>query len=131
MSGFSAELSLPTGLKLTPLTQTSLSLSWDPAPVTDPAKDDWYYKVECEQAEHAATAGSFQLPLNSTGVQLNDLRPRHKYRCRVSVSRAAGHNCPTVSAWTLSDGKLQQAWCEFGLMCESLSRDVLIGYQDH
>ncbi|XP_060769413.1 tyrosine-protein kinase receptor Tie-2 isoform X1 [Neoarius graeffei] len=98
------DLALPTGLKLTPLTQTSLSLSWDSTPVTDLAKDDWCYEVLCEQVEDTSNAWSFQLPLNSTSIQLKELRPRHKYKCRVSLSsRTAGHICPTVSAWTLSD----------------------------
>ncbi|KAM9441454.1 angiopoietin-1 receptor isoform 2-T2 [Clarias gariepinus] len=92
------------GLKLTPLNQTSQSLSWDPAPVADLAKDDWYYEVVCEEAEGSRNPWNFKLPLNSTGIQLKDLRPRNKYKCRVCLSnRAAGHICPTVSAWTLSD----------------------------
>ncbi|KAI5089137.1 tyrosine-protein kinase receptor Tie-2 precursor [Silurus meridionalis] len=98
------DVTLPTGLKLTPVNQTSLSLSWDSAPATDLAKDDWCYDVDCEQVEDSDMPQRFQLPLNSTGIQLNNLRPRHKYKCRVSLnSKAAGHFCPTVSAWTLSN----------------------------
>lgn len=127
ISGSLADLPLPTGLKLTPLNQTSLSLSWDSAPVTDLAKDDWFYMVECEQVKDAGTAWSFQLPLNSTNIQLNQLRPRQKYKCSVSLSsRAAGQNCPTVSAWTLSDGQ----W-DLGPRRNSLSRHFFIRCLDH
>ncbi|XP_027000255.2 tyrosine-protein kinase receptor Tie-2 [Tachysurus fulvidraco] len=98
------DLSLPTGLKLTPLNQTSLILSWDSAPVTDLAKDDWCYNVVCEEAGSVNSAQPFSLPLNSTSLQLHRLKPRHKYKCRVSLSsRAADQICPTVIAWTLSD----------------------------
>ncbi|KAK3527147.1 hypothetical protein QTP86_014572 [Hemibagrus guttatus] len=83
---------------------TSLILSWDSAPVTDLAKDDWCYNVVCDEAESVNTAQPFNLPLNSTGIQLHGLKPRHKYKCRVSLSsRTADQICPTVTAWTLSD----------------------------
>ncbi|TSL28302.1 Tyrosine-protein kinase receptor Tie-2 [Bagarius yarrelli] len=98
------DLPLPTGLKLTPGNQTSLLLSWDPAPVTALAKDDWCFKVVCEEVENSNAARRFQLPLNSSGIQLHHLKPRHKYRCRVSLSsRAEDQTCPTVTGWTLSN----------------------------
>ncbi|XP_062844515.1 angiopoietin-1 receptor [Trichomycterus rosablanca] len=93
----------PTGVKLTPLSQTSLALSWDPAGIAL-LKDDWHYEVECQPVEDASTTWSFYLPPNSTGTQLKHLKARHKYKCRVSLSsRAVGQYCPTVSAWTHSD----------------------------
>lgn len=97
---------LPTGIKLIPLGLTALDLSWDPTPSMVLGKEDWLYEVTCQQGEYLASKWSFQLPANSTGTLLTMLMPRHKYQCRVGLSSwVAGLSCPTVSAWTLSDGK--------------------------
>uniref|UniRef100_A0A8B9RD61 receptor protein-tyrosine kinase n=1 Tax=Astyanax mexicanus TaxID=7994 RepID=A0A8B9RD61_ASTMX len=101
------DMPLPLGVKLTPLNQTSLALSWDPTPSTALGKDDWFYEVTCRQGDDIASSWSLQLHSNSNGTQLTNLKPRQKYQCRVGLSsRAAGQACPTVSAWTLSNGNL-------------------------
>ncbi|XP_072553243.1 angiopoietin-1 receptor [Salminus brasiliensis] len=98
------DLPFPLGVKLTPLSQTSLLLSWDPTPSTALGKDDWFYEVTCQQGDDLASAWSLQLLANSTSAELKNLQPRNKYQCRVGLgSRAAGQACPTVRAWTLSD----------------------------
>uniref|UniRef100_A0A8B9KBM8 receptor protein-tyrosine kinase n=1 Tax=Astyanax mexicanus TaxID=7994 RepID=A0A8B9KBM8_ASTMX len=98
------DMPLPLGVKLTPLNQTSLALSWDPTPSTALGKDDWFYEVTCRQGDDIASSWSLQLHSNSNGTQLTNLKPRQKYQCRVGLSsRAAGQACPTVSAWTLSN----------------------------
>uniref|UniRef100_A0A672RKR7 receptor protein-tyrosine kinase n=1 Tax=Sinocyclocheilus grahami TaxID=75366 RepID=A0A672RKR7_SINGR len=91
---------LPVGVKLSPVSQTVLLLSWDAAP----AEEDWRYEVTCQQAGASGTERRFQLASNSSDLRLNELKPRHKYQCKVRTSSsAAGQACPTVSAWTLSD----------------------------
>lgn len=93
---------LPVGVKLTPVSQTSLVLSWDAAP----AEEDWSYEVTCQQVGALGTEKIFQLASNSSNLHLNELEPRHKYQCKVrTTSSAAGQVCPTVSNWTLSDRK--------------------------
>ncbi|KAK9975468.1 hypothetical protein ABG768_023507 [Culter alburnus] len=93
-------LELPVGVKLTPINQTSLALSWDVAS----AEDAWGYEVTCQQVGASGTVRKFQLPSNSSGVHLSELKPRHKYQCRVrTTSSATDLPCPSVSAWTLSD----------------------------
>uniref|UniRef100_A0AAR2IQB9 receptor protein-tyrosine kinase n=1 Tax=Pygocentrus nattereri TaxID=42514 RepID=A0AAR2IQB9_PYGNA len=98
------DVSFPQGVKLTPLNLTSLFLSWDPTPGTALGKDNWFYEVNCQQADDAANVRSFQLPANSTGTWLTMLKPRHKYQCTVRLSNwPARQSCPIISAWTLSD----------------------------
>ncbi|XP_050965741.1 tyrosine-protein kinase receptor Tie-2 [Labeo rohita] len=93
-------LELPVGVKLTPVSQTSLVLSWDAAP----AEEDWSYEVTCQQVGALGTEKIFQLASNSSNLHLNELEPRHKYQCKVrTTSSAAGQVCPTVSNWTLSN----------------------------
>lgn len=90
------------GVKLTPINQTSLVLSWD---VTS-AEDAWGYEVTCQQVGASGTVRKFQLTSNSSGVHLSKLKPRHKYQCRVrTTSSTTDLPCPNVSAWTLSDRK--------------------------
>ncbi|XP_016339988.1 tyrosine-protein kinase receptor Tie-2-like [Sinocyclocheilus anshuiensis] len=93
-------LEVPVGVKLSPISQTVLLLSWDAAP----AEEDWSYEVTCQQVGASGTERRFQLASNSSDLHLNELKPRHKYQCNVMTSSsAAGQACPTVSAWTLSD----------------------------
>ncbi|XP_073706858.1 angiopoietin-1 receptor-like [Garra rufa] len=93
-------LELPVGVKLTPVSQTSLVLSWDAAP----AEEDWSYEITCQQVGASGTQRRFRLASNSSSLRLNELKPRHKYQCKMrTTSSAAGQVCPTVSAWTLSD----------------------------
>lgn len=90
------------GVKLTPINQTSLALSWDVAS----AEDAWGYEVMCQQVGASGTVRKFQLASNSSGVHLSELKPRHKYQCRVrTTSSGTDLPCPSVSAWTLSDRK--------------------------
>ncbi|XP_066515046.1 angiopoietin-1 receptor [Hoplias malabaricus] len=98
------DMSLPTAVKLTPLNLTSLALSWDPVPGKALGKDNWFYEVICQQGNDASSVKTFHLQANSTGLQLDTLKPRHKYQCQVGLSsRAVGQSCSTVTAWTLSD----------------------------
>ncbi|XP_056600994.1 tyrosine-protein kinase receptor Tie-2 isoform X2 [Triplophysa dalaica] len=93
-------LELPVGVKLTPISQTSLLLSWDSAW----AEEEWRYEVKCQQADASQTVWNFQLSSNSSGLPLTQLKPRHKYQCKVRMSTSdTGQPCPTVTAWTLSD----------------------------
>ncbi|XP_043094566.1 tyrosine-protein kinase receptor Tie-2 [Puntigrus tetrazona] len=93
-------LEFPMGMKLSPVSQTALLLSWD----TSPAKKDWSYEVMCQQVGASETKRSIQLTSNSSTHHLNQLKPRHKYQCQVrTCSISEGQACPTISAWTLSD----------------------------
>ncbi|KAK2910774.1 hypothetical protein Q8A67_002907 [Cirrhinus molitorella] len=93
-------LELPVGVKLIPVSQTSLVLSWDAAP----AEEDWSYEISCQQVGASGTERTFRLASNSSDLHLNELKPRRKYQCKVRTTKsAAGQACPTVSAWTLSD----------------------------
>ncbi|XP_016300379.1 tyrosine-protein kinase receptor Tie-2-like [Sinocyclocheilus anshuiensis] len=93
-------LELPVGVKLSPVSQTVLLLSWD----ATPAEEDWRYEVTCQQAGASGTERRFQLASNSSDLRLNELKPRRKYQCKVRTSSSAvGQACPTVSAWTLSN----------------------------
>uniref|UniRef100_A0AAY4A4Q0 receptor protein-tyrosine kinase n=1 Tax=Denticeps clupeoides TaxID=299321 RepID=A0AAY4A4Q0_9TELE len=92
----------PTGLKLTPLSQTALNLNWDP--VTGPTKDDWGFQVECVQSLDQGNSRKFHLPVNLTGLRLTDLKPRHKYECKVWLTTSSEEQYrPRVSGWTLSN----------------------------
>ncbi|KAM6986254.1 angiopoietin-1 receptor [Aplochiton taeniatus] len=96
------DLPLPSGVRLVPSSQNSLSLSWDS--VQTPTKEEWRYQVECTQNQDPVTVKTYQLPANSTGLQLQDLRPRHKYQCVVrTVTKQMGQDSRPVSAWTLSN----------------------------
>uniref|UniRef100_A0A8C2BVM0 receptor protein-tyrosine kinase n=1 Tax=Cyprinus carpio TaxID=7962 RepID=A0A8C2BVM0_CYPCA len=91
---------LPVGVKLRPINQTVLLLSWDAAP----AEADWSYEVMCQQVGASGTERRFQLASNSSNLHLSELKPRRKYQCKLrSCSSRVGQACPTVSAWTLSD----------------------------
>ncbi|KTF89915.1 hypothetical protein cypCar_00028747 [Cyprinus carpio] len=93
-------LELPVGVKLRPINQTVLLLSWDAAP----AEADWSYEVMCQQVGASGTERRFQLASNSSNLHLSELKPRRKYQCKLrSCSSRVGQACPTVSAWTLSD----------------------------
>ncbi|XP_067295907.1 angiopoietin-1 receptor [Pseudorasbora parva] len=93
-------LDLPMSVKLTPISQTSLLLSWDAVP----AAETWAYEVTCQQAGAPGSVRIVQLASNSSSLHLSELKPRHQYQCRVrTTSRATDLSCPTVSAWTLSD----------------------------
>uniref|UniRef100_A0A8C1VHX5 receptor protein-tyrosine kinase n=1 Tax=Cyprinus carpio TaxID=7962 RepID=A0A8C1VHX5_CYPCA len=93
-------LELPVGVKLRPINQTVLLLSWDAAP----AEADWSYEVMCQQVGASGTERRFQLASNSSNLHLSELKPRRKYQCKLrSCSSHVGQACPTVSAWTLSD----------------------------
>ncbi|XP_039517515.1 tyrosine-protein kinase receptor Tie-2 [Pimephales promelas] len=98
---FSTQVLEPlTGVKLTPVNQTSLVLSWDAAP----ADDTWGYKVTCQQVGASETVRKFQLVSNSSSLHLSELKPRHKYQCSVTTtSSGTDRPSPTASAWTLSD----------------------------
>lgn len=65
----------------------------------------FYYQVECVQSSDPGTVKTYQLPSNSTGLKLPDLKPRHKYECRVRLmTMSVGQHSQPVSAWTLSNG---------------------------
>ncbi len=105
------------GVKLSPVSPTALLLSWDAAP----AEDDWSYEVTCQQVGALGTEMRFQLASNSSGLGLNELKPRHKYQCKVRTSSsAAGQACPTVSSWTLSDRK--DAFFKLATVCDSAAQ---------
>uniref|UniRef100_A0AAZ3PJ56 receptor protein-tyrosine kinase n=1 Tax=Oncorhynchus tshawytscha TaxID=74940 RepID=A0AAZ3PJ56_ONCTS len=63
------------------------------------------HQVECVQSSDPGTIKTYQLPSNSTGLKLPDLKPRHKYECRVRIMTVSvGQHSQPVSAWTLSNG---------------------------
>ncbi|XP_041915335.1 tyrosine-protein kinase receptor Tie-2 [Alosa sapidissima] len=108
------ECSYPTGIKLVPLSQTALDLSWDP--LDRPTKDDWIYQLECLQSSDPSNLQTYHLPANSTGLPLRGLKPKHKYECRLWLTSSSdstdvqcrpGHSVglyrAAVSAWTLSN----------------------------
>ncbi|XP_038839099.1 tyrosine-protein kinase receptor Tie-2 isoform X1 [Salvelinus namaycush] len=98
------DLPLPSGVRLVPESQTSLSLSWDRVMGPGSATEDWTYQVECVQSSDPGTIKTYQLPSNSTGLKLPDLKPRHKYECRVRIMTVSmGQHSQPVSAWTLSN----------------------------
>ncbi|XP_048874691.1 tyrosine-protein kinase receptor Tie-2 isoform X1 [Brienomyrus brachyistius] len=95
---------LPSGVKLVPESQTSLSLSWER--MEELAKEEWTYRVVCHESAEPASNKTYHLLWNSTGVQLTHLKPRQKYECGVCVM--AGGRCrysqmQPVAAWTLSN----------------------------
>ncbi len=69
---------LPVGVKLSPVSPTALLLSWDAAP----AENDWSYEVTCQQVGASGTEMRFQLASNSSGLGLNELKPRHNTSAR-------------------------------------------------
>ncbi|XP_064833309.1 angiopoietin-1 receptor-like isoform X2 [Oncorhynchus masou masou] len=98
------DLPLPSGVRLVPESQTSLGLSWDRVMGPGSATEDWTYQVECVQSSDPGTIKTYQLPSNSTGLKLPDLKPRHKYECRVRIMTVSvGQHSQPVSAWTLSN----------------------------
>uniref|UniRef100_A0A4W4HED8 receptor protein-tyrosine kinase n=1 Tax=Electrophorus electricus TaxID=8005 RepID=A0A4W4HED8_ELEEL len=105
VEGRSAYVRLPVGVRLTPLNQTSLALTWNAAPAAALATDDWSYEVVCRQVGAAeGLVRSFRLPANSTGTQLGELHPRQLYQCSVKLSGRVADPCHTsITAWTLSD----------------------------
>uniref|UniRef100_A0A673ZGX2 receptor protein-tyrosine kinase n=1 Tax=Salmo trutta TaxID=8032 RepID=A0A673ZGX2_SALTR len=98
------DLPLPSGVRLVPVSQTSLGLSWDRAMGPGDSMILFYYQVECVQSSDPGTVKTYQLPSNSTGLKLPDLKPRHKYECRVRIMTVSmGQHSQPVSAWTLSN----------------------------
>ncbi|KAJ8007478.1 hypothetical protein DPEC_G00117920 [Dallia pectoralis] len=98
------DLPLPSGVRLVPVSQTSLGLSWDRVMTPDFHKEDLTYRVECVQSSDPGNVKTYQLPTNSTGLSLTELKPRHRYECKVqTMSVSAGQHSQTVSAWTLSN----------------------------
>ncbi|XP_035291554.1 tyrosine-protein kinase receptor Tie-2-like [Anguilla anguilla] len=94
-----ADLPAPTGVKLVPVSQTSLSLSWD-----GPAKEAWHYQVECWQTGQPGSSVVYQQPHNATVLQLTGLLPKKKYECEVFMkTHSVGVYSPLVSAWTFSN----------------------------
>ncbi|XP_076867475.1 angiopoietin-1 receptor isoform X2 [Brachyhypopomus gauderio] len=92
------------GVKMTPLNQTCMDLTWNAAPAAALDMDDWSYEVSCREVGGQGPAWSLQLPSNSTGTQLLGLRPRHLYQCTVRLSGRVADQCHTsIAAWTLSD----------------------------
>ncbi|KAI1900168.1 hypothetical protein AGOR_G00047230 [Albula goreensis] len=96
------ELPVPTGVKLVPLSKTSMSFSWDMA--TGPS-EDWFYLVECQSNDETESKSmTFQLSRNTTNVELTQLIPKHKYKCKVCIkTSSAGKFSNLVTAWTLSN----------------------------
>ncbi|XP_051523231.1 tyrosine-protein kinase receptor Tie-2 [Myxocyprinus asiaticus] len=93
-------LKLPMGMKLTPVSQTELALSWD----STQTEENWGYEIECQQDDSSEIVWSFKLASNSSGLHLNKLKPRNKYQCKVKMATSStGQPCRTVTAWTLSD----------------------------
>ncbi|KAK6322894.1 hypothetical protein J4Q44_G00076860 [Coregonus suidteri] len=98
------DLPLPSGVRLVPISQTSLGLSWDRVMGPGSATEDWTYQVECVQSSDPGTIKPYRLPSNSTGLKLLDLKPRHKYECSVMMMTVSvGQHSQPVSAWTLSN----------------------------
>ncbi|KAL0963219.1 hypothetical protein UPYG_G00351270 [Umbra pygmaea] len=98
------DLPLPSGLRLLPISQASLALSWDKVLTTGSPKEDLTYQVECVQSSDPGIVKTYQLPSNSTGLKLTELKPRHRYECRVRIMMAsAGQHSQMVSSWTLSN----------------------------
>lgn len=123
------DLPLPTGVKLVPVSQTSLSLSWDPVvgPGSGPSKEDWTYQVICAQHSDTGNFKTYLLPANSTSQQVMDLRPKHKYECRVRMMTVSvGQRSTPVSAWTLSNGKTEQKQGGHRVSCNSSSNFNLL-----
>uniref|UniRef100_A0A4W5JF83 Fibronectin type-III domain-containing protein n=1 Tax=Hucho hucho TaxID=62062 RepID=A0A4W5JF83_9TELE len=97
---------LPSGVRLVPVSQTSLGLSWDPVIGPGSPKEDWTFQVECVPSSDPGNVKIYQLLSNLTGIQLTELKPRHKYECRVRMMTVSvGQHTQPVSAWTLSNGK--------------------------
>ncbi|XP_030640377.1 angiopoietin-1 receptor isoform X2 [Chanos chanos] len=91
---------LPKGLRMIPLNQTSLALSWDA--VLSYVAEEWNFIVECRK--RGQIEQRYYLPSSSTGHVLTNLEPRHRYECLVCLSYSlVEQRCPAVSAWTLSD----------------------------
>ncbi|KAL2100137.1 hypothetical protein ACEWY4_004531 [Coilia grayii] len=106
------ECSYPAGIKLVPRSQTGLDLSWEL--LEHSTKEDWIYQVECLQSSDHSNLQTYRLTANSTGLPLRDLKPRHKYECRLWLTSSSGSSdaqCrhsvglyrAVVSAWTLSN----------------------------
>ncbi|XP_036385562.1 tyrosine-protein kinase receptor Tie-2 [Megalops cyprinoides] len=96
------DLPLPTGITLIPLSQTSLSLTWDL--VKGHVNEHWSYQVECLQSYEPENIQTHHLPRNSTGLKLTSLKPKQKYECKVRImTSSVGQYCRPVSAWTLSN----------------------------
>ncbi|XP_045550061.1 tyrosine-protein kinase receptor Tie-2 [Salmo salar] len=95
---------LPSGVRLVPVSQTSLGLSWDRVIGSGSPKEDWTFQVECVPSSDPGNVKIYQIPSNLTGVQLTELKPRHKYECRVRMMTVSvGQHIQPVFAWTLSN----------------------------
>ncbi|KAM9519277.1 angiopoietin-1 receptor-like isoform 1-T1 [Salvelinus alpinus] len=95
---------LPSGVRLVPVSQTSLGLSWDRVIGPGSPKEDWTFQVECVPSSDPGNVKIYQLPSNLTGIQLTELKPRHKYEVRVRMMTVSvGQHSQPVSAWTLSN----------------------------
>ncbi|XP_034146031.1 tyrosine-protein kinase receptor Tie-2 [Esox lucius] len=98
------DLPLPSGVRLVPVSQTSLDLSWDRVMSPESPKEDLTYQVECVQSSDPGNVKTYQLPSNSSGLSLTELKPRHRYECRVRMmTLSVGQHSQTVFAWTFSN----------------------------
>ncbi|XP_061487349.1 angiopoietin-1 receptor isoform X3 [Rhineura floridana] len=94
----------PRGLTLVPKSATALNLSWQP--LGQDLEDDIHIEVERKSADdkNGEVTTVIQLPGNESTLVIDNLEPRHQYKCRVRVnSKSEGEWSDYLYAWTFSD----------------------------
>ncbi|MGH0147435.1 UNVERIFIED_CONTAM: hypothetical protein FKN15_031526 [Acipenser sinensis] len=93
----------PSGVKLIPISQTSLSLMWEP--VAGSPEEERIYQVECSPVNDRSEKNIFlEVLRNFSSVEIKDLEPKQMYQCKVRVTcKSVGQWSNPVSAWTFSD----------------------------
>ncbi|XP_069043466.1 angiopoietin-1 receptor isoform X2 [Lepisosteus oculatus] len=93
---------LQLGVKLVPVSQTSLTLSWDAT--TWLPKEEHVYQVECIPKSEPERVLLMNVPGNSSSLEMKKLEPKQHYQCKVRLKcSSVGQWSHTVSAWTLSN----------------------------
>ncbi|XP_033869556.3 angiopoietin-1 receptor-like [Acipenser ruthenus] len=97
------DLPPPSGVKLIPVSQTSLSLMWEP--VAGSPEEERIYQVECSPVNDRSEKNIFlEVLRNFSSVDIKDLEPKQMYQCKVRVTcKSVGQWSNPVSAWTFSD----------------------------
>ncbi|MGH0180312.1 UNVERIFIED_CONTAM: hypothetical protein FKN15_003944, partial [Acipenser sinensis] len=97
------DLPPPSGVKLIPISQTSLSLMWEP--VAGSPEEKRTYQVECSPVNDKSEKNIFlEVLRNFSSVDIKDLEPKQMYQCKVRVTcKSVGQWSNPVSAWTFSD----------------------------
>uniref|UniRef100_A0A8D0E768 Angiopoietin-1 receptor n=1 Tax=Salvator merianae TaxID=96440 RepID=A0A8D0E768_SALMN len=91
----------PRSLSLIPISTRALRLSWQP--VVKHQEEDISIQIEIKDVDEEKIM-PFQLPGNQSTLDINDLKPRHQYTCRVRVnSKSDGEWSDYLHAWTFSD----------------------------